>query len=84
MLVGQRVQGAPAVADGADDTRHSVGNPGMSPDLPGIGGVGFGEFDGVHLRVRSGPGDPQRAIAAVGAQLQRQRGIGTPHSGVEE
>ncbi len=42
VLVGQRVQGAPAIADGADDTRHPVSNAGMSPDLPGIGGVGFG------------------------------------------
>ena len=84
VLVGQRVQGAPAVADGADDARHAVGDPGMSPDLAGVGGVGFGEFDGVHLRVRSGAGDPQRAVTAVGAQFQRERGIGAPHRGVEE
>ena len=69
VLVSQPVQGAPAVADGADDTGHAVSDTGMSPDLAGVGGVGLGEFDRVDLGVRSGPGDPQSPIATVSAQL---------------
>ena len=70
VLIGERVQRAPAVADGADDTRHAVSDTGMSPDLPGVGGIGLGEFDGVHLGVWSGPGDPQGAVAAVGGPVR--------------
>jgi hypothetical protein len=57
VLAGQRIQRVPAVADGADHTRDPVGDAGMRPDLAGIDGVGFCEFDGVHLGTRRGPGN---------------------------
>ena len=84
MLAGQRIQGVPTVADGADHTRDPVGDTGMRPDLPGIGGVGFGEFDGVHLGGGGGLGDAQRAVAAIGAQLEREFRVGAPDRDVEQ
>ena len=77
VFIGQGVQGLAAVADGADHTRHPVGDPGMRPDPAGVGRVGCGEFDGVHLGVGRGARDPKRAIAAVGAQLECELRVGS-------
>ena len=45
VFVSQRVQGASAVADGADDARDAVSDPGVRPDAPGVVRVGRGELD---------------------------------------
>ena len=42
------------------------------------------ELDGEHLGVRCGPGDAQRAVAAVGAELERQLRVGAADGGVEQ
>ena len=49
-----------------------------------MGGIGLGQFHRQHPRSRCGPGDSQRAVPAVGAQLQRKRRVCPAHRGVEE
>jgi hypothetical protein len=84
VVAGQRLERASAVTDPADHAGHPVGHAGMRPNLPGVDGVGFGEFDGVHLGGRCGPGDAQRPVAAIGAQLESEFRVGAAHRGVEQ
>ena len=56
----------------------------MRPDPTGVGGVGLGKFDGVHLGSRGRPGDAQRPVTAVGAKFERQLRVGPPDGGVEQ
>ena len=42
------------------------------------------QLHGEHLRRRRGPRDPQRAVPAVRAELQRELRIGSPDGGVEQ
>ena len=81
---GQGVQGPSAVADGADHAGDPVGDPGVRPDAPGVLGVGGGHLDGEHPGLRCRPGDPQCAVAAVGAQFEGQAGIRASHGRVEQ
>jgi hypothetical protein len=45
---------------------------------------GLGQLDRVHLRVRRGAGDAQRAVAAVRAQFERECGVRAPDRCVED
>ena len=74
----------PAVTDGADHAGDAVVDPGVRPDPSGHFGVGRRQLDGEHLGVRCGPGDAQRAVAAVGAELERQLRVGATDGGVEQ
>ena len=84
VLVGQRVERRAAVADGADHTGDPVVDAGVRPRSAAPRGVGRRELDGEHLGRRRRAGDPQRAVAAVGAQLQREARVGAADGGVEQ
>ena len=83
MLARQRIQRVSAVSDGAHHAGNPIGHTGMRPDLAGIGGVGFGKLDRVHLG-GDARGDAQRTVTAVGAKFQGQFRVGAPDSGVEQ
>jgi len=82
VLGAQRVERSAAVTNGADDAGDPVGDAGMGPDTLRHFGVGGRALDGEHLGRRRRTGDPQRAVAAVGAQLQRQGGVGAANGSV--
>jgi hypothetical protein len=83
---------APAAwLDGGGDCLVSVGGDGavveysaaLRPDAARVGGVRLGQFDGEHLRRGRGPRDPKRAVAAVGAEFERDRRVRATHGGVD-
>ena len=81
VFAGQRVEGQAAVADRADHTRDPVANAGVRPDTPRHFGVGGRALAREHRGRRSGAGDSQRAVAAVGPQFQRHAGVGAADRG---
>ena len=72
-----------AVPDGADHAVTRSATPACAQMRRATCGVGRRQFDRDDLGRRRGPGDPQRAVAAVGAQFQCQIRIGPLDRGVE-
>ena len=84
VVASQGVQGGAAVGDGADHAGDPVRDTGVRPDPARVGGVCLGQLHREHPRVGCCTGDPQRAVPAVGAQLQCQCRVCPAHRGVEE
>src|ERR1700754_1718576 len=82
--VAEQAECGPTVAQSADQTGDPVTDPGVIPDAAREIGVVGGQFDRIHMSRRRRAGDPQRAVAAVGAQFEYRPRIGPADRRVEE